>query len=356
MTTTELDATKLEAFGGRMLGLLNDALLSILVSIAHQTGLYDSLAEMAPATSGEIAEASGLDERYVREWAAAMTVGGILEYKPGAETYFLPPEHAAFLARAAGSNNMAFLARLVGLSGTVEPELVQAFHDGRGVPYEKYPDFQLLQAEESGSTFDEKLVEVILPLAGVVERLGEGIDVLDVGCGAGHAVNVMARAFPATRFTGVDVSEEGLELARTEAAGLALENVRFEVRNVHELAAREAYDLVTAFDVVHDLAHPGRALEQLAAALRPGGTFLLGEIAAASTLEGNLENPFAPLLYSMSVIHCMSVSLAQDGEGHGTAWGRENALAALGAAGLVDVEAKELEDDPFHTFFVARKG
>jgi 2-polyprenyl-3-methyl-5-hydroxy-6-metoxy-1,4-benzoquinol methylase len=205
-------------------------------------------------------------------------------------------------------NDMALFTQYVALSGAIEPELIQAFRDGRGIPYERYPDFQALQARESAALYDSCLVSAILPGAGVVEQLEAGIDVLDVGCGGGHAVNVIAAAFPASRVTGIDASPDGVALGEAEARERGAVNARFEVRDVHALDEVERYDLITAFDVVHDLAHPGEALRRIAVALRPGGTFLMGEIAAESTLEGNLENPMAPLLYSISVIHCMSVS------------------------------------------------
>ncbi|MBA2296609.1 MAG: class I SAM-dependent methyltransferase [Actinobacteria bacterium] len=356
MATQEIDETKSEAFAGRMMEVLNGGFLSLQVSVGYQAGLFETLAELPPSRSAQIAEAAGLNERYVREWLAGMTVGGIVEYDPNDETFRLPPEHAAFVTKAAGPNDMAFFTRYVGLCGLVEDDVLEAFRTGAGVPYEKYPDFQRIQGEESARTYDATLIEGILPLAkGLPERLAAGIDVLDVGCGVGHALNLMAKAYPASRFVGYDFAEDGVAAGCAGAAALGLENARFEARNVHEFDEPEAYDLVTAFDVVHDLAHPSRVLEQVERALRPGGTFLMVEIAASSRLENNIENPLGPLLYGASIFHCMSVSLAQGGEGHGTCWGEENATAALEAARFVDIEAKRVEDDPFHAVFVAHK-
>src|SRR5438094_885055 len=198
MSTQELDAAKLEAFGGRMLGVLNDGFLALLVSIGHRTGLFDLMADMPPSTSAEIAEAAALDERYVRELLGGLAVGGIVEYAGGSERFSLPPEHAALVTRAAGGDNMAFFTQYVS------------------------------------------------PCA-----LGE----------------------------------------------------------------HERFDLITAFDVVHDLARPAETLAGIREALRPGGTFLMVDIQASSNLEENLEHPLGALLYGASVFHCMTVSLAQGGPG-----------------------------------------
>lgn len=356
MATTEIDATRAEAFGGRMVGILNDGFTALFVGLGHRTGLFDTLAELPSATSEEIADAAGLHERYVREWLGGMVVAGIVEHDPEAATYRLPAEHAASLTRAAGPDNLAFFAQLIALSGTVEDDLVECFRRGGGVPYERYGRFQEVQAEESAQLFDTALVDVILPLApGVSDRLAEGIDALDVGTGKGHLVNVLASAFPASRLAGYDLSEEGIAGARAEAAALGLANTRFEVKDVAAVDEGARYDLVTAFDVVHDLAQPERTLAAIHRALRPGGTFLMVEIQASSHLHENVDHPLGAVLYGASVYHCMTVSLAQGGPGHGTAWGEQRAAEALRDAGFSDVEIKHVDGDVFHTFFVARK-
>jgi len=162
----------------------------------------------------------------------------------------------------------------------VEADVVRAFREGGGVRYEKYPDFQRLQAEESAALYDTALVEAILPLAdGVVERLRSGIDVIDIGTGQGHAINVMARAFPNSGFVGVDFSAEGIEAARAEAVRWKLSNARVAVAEITAGLPGE-FDLVTALDVVHDLAKPQVVLANIARALRQEGVFLMMDMAA----------------------------------------------------------------------------
>ena len=218
MATQPIDQAKAEAFAERMVGTLNEAFLALMVSIGHQTGLFDAMAKLPASTSEEIARAAGLQERYVREWLGAMVTGRVVEYDPGSRTYTLPPEHAAALTTAAGTDNLATTMRFVSCMGGVEQEVIEAFRKGGGVPYSSYESFYEIMNRMSGQTFDDTLTDRTLPLVpGLVERLREGIDVLDVGCGSGHAVNLMARAFPRSRFTGYDFSEDGIAAARSEA-------------------------------------------------------------------------------------------------------------------------------------------
>ncbi|WP_435297424.1 class I SAM-dependent methyltransferase [Streptomyces sp. YPW6] len=357
MTQTTVDPVRQEEFAGRMAQILNDACLGYLCSLGHRTGLFDVMAQLPPSTSEQIAEAAGLNERYVREWLGGVTVGGIVGYEPEDGTYRLPPEHAASLCRASGPDNMASFLQDLALIGQVEDEVVTAFRDGGGVPYSSYPKFQELQAEETARVYDAALVDAIIPLVpGLPERLGagSGLDALDVGTGQGHVVNLLARAFPASRFTGVDMSEGGIAAAREEAARLGLPNARFELADA--AAVTGSYDLVTAFDVIHDLARPAETLAAVAGALRDDGVFLMGDIAASSRLEENLDHPLGPTLYTFSVFYCMTVSLGEGGAGLGTVWGRQTALRMLAEAGFGDVEVREVEGDILNVYYVARKG
>ncbi|MCX5208918.1 class I SAM-dependent methyltransferase [Kitasatospora sp. NBC_00240] len=354
MTVRELDQAKQEAFGGRMVQMLNDGCLALMTSLGHQGGLFDAMADLPPSTSQEIAAATGLTERYVREWLGAMVVGGVVEYEPGDRTYRLPAEHAASLTRAAGPDNLAGLMQDFAMMGEVEQRVLEAFRTGGGVPYSAYPRFQELQAEETNRVYDAALVGSIVPVVpGLAERLTAGADAIDIGTGQGHAVNVLARAFPAGRFHGLDISEEGVAAGRAEAAALGLGNATFEVGDCAELTGE--YDLVTAFDVIHDLARPTATLAAVASALRPGGVFLMGDIAASSKLEENVGNPFAPALYTFSVFYCMSVSLAQGGEALGTVWGEQTARRMLAEAGFTQVETHQVEGDVLNVYYVARR-
>lgn len=363
-----MDQSKAEAFAGRMLDVLNSSLLGLMISIGHQTHLFDIMSRLSsPSTSPEIAKAANLNERYVREWLGAMVTGKIVEYNPATSKYRLPPEHAAFLTKDAGIDNMAVFMQYISLLGDVEQKVIECFRKGGGVPYSAFPRFQQLQAEDTARVFDAQLIDQIVPLVdGLGDRLKAGIDVLDVGCGQGHAINLMARTFPNSRFTGYDISKEGIETAREEAKQMGLTNVKFEVRNVASINEHGKYDLITAFDVIHDQAQPAKVLKEIYHALRNkqeeeggearAGIFLMQDMAASSKLEGNIENPLGPTLYGISTMHCMTVSLAYNGEGLGTVWGRQKAEEMLKEAGFSEkIEVREVPGDIFNYYYIVHK-
>ncbi|HEV8574402.1 MAG TPA: class I SAM-dependent methyltransferase [Dehalococcoidia bacterium] len=356
MTTQTIDQAKAEAFAGQMVGVLNGAILALMTSIGHRTGLLDKMAELPPSTSQQIADATGLNERYVREWLGALVTGGIVEYHPANKTYRLPPEHAASITRAAGPNNLAAFMQFGALMGNVEDQIVECFRKGGGVPYSAYPKFQQLMAEESAQVMDATLIEVTLPLvSGLVEKLNSGIDVADIGCGQGHAINLMAKAFPNSHFVGYDFSDEGIAAGRAEAKELGLSNARFEVQDAATLDETATYDLITVFDAIHDQAQPRKVLANLSKALKPDGVFLCVDIQASSNLEENMEHPLAPMLYGVSTMHCMTVSLALNGEGLGTVWGEQKAKELLTDAGFKQIDIEHIEGDIFNSYYICRK-
>ena len=353
-TTSDRHAT--EQFAEQIVGAIDSASVAVLLSIGHQTGLFDTMAELPPATSRQIADAAGLNERYVREWLGGVVTGRIVDYDPAGATYSLPRHHAAVLTRAAGPDNLARVAQFIPLFGEVEQKIIGCFRTGGGLPYSDYPRFHTLMAEESGEVFDAALIDVVLPLAdGLPDRLRAGADVADIGCGSGHAINLMAQAFGASRFTGIDFSDEGLATGRAEAQRLGLANAAFVAQDVATLDVTDAYDVITVFDAIHDQAQPARVLENIYRALREGGILLMVDIKASSRLEDNIGVPLAAYLYTISTMHCMSVSLGLDGAGLGTVWGRQLATSMLADAGFTDVQVSEIDSDPFNYYYIARK-
>lgn len=345
-----------EGFDERFVRALNDAALVLMCSIGHRTGLFDSLVGLGAADSREIAERSGLNERYVREWLGALTTGGVLEVDDEGR-FRLPPDRAALLTRDGSGGNLAVFAQYIPILAGVEDEIVECFHRGGGIPYERYPRFHEVMAEDSAMTVIAALEDFILPLVpGLVERLEAGIRVLDVGCGRGRAMLRMAELYPASEFHGMDLSADAMAWARGEAARLGLGNVHFETRDASYLdqtAVPGRYDLVTTFDAVHDQARPDAVLRGIARALAPGGVYLMQDIHAHSHVQGNLHHPLGPFLYTISCLHCTSVSLAQGGAGLGAMWGRETATRLLGEAGFRDITIHRLEHDIQNDYYVA---
>jgi SAM-dependent methyltransferase len=354
MDTNGADPERIESFTEEMIRILNGGALSLMLSLGHRSGLLDVMGRLDWASSGAIAEEAGLRERYVREWLGALVTGGIVEYDPSRGAYRLPPAHAAVLTRRARPDNLATAAQWIPLLGAVEDEVLACFERGGGVPYAAFARFHEVMAEESDQSVVAALLDAILPaVPGAVAALERGVEVLDVGCGSGRALVRMAGAFPRSRFTGHDLSAASVAAARAEAADRGLANLRFEVRDVADLEVAGAFDLVTAFDSIHDQARPDAVLRAIARALRPGGTFLMQDVRGSSHLEQDVQLPLAPLLYTVSCLHCMTVSLAAGGAGLGAMWGAETALELLDRAGFAKVEVKTLPHDRLHHYYVA---
>lgn len=353
--TVEYDDGKAEAFVGTMMGAFNNAALMLMTSVGHRTGLFDALAKVSPCLTSELAAEADLAERYVREWLAVMTTAGVVEYEPRKQTYFLPAEHAAWLTRAAAPNNIAVTAQMIGVAAGVEDEIVARFRDGGGVHYHHYGRFHEVMGEHSSQAIVMNLIEHILPLVpDSIARLEAGIDVIDVGCGAGGALLLLAEQFPNSRFTGVDLCADAFATAKEAARKKGLSNLTFKELDISTVDTLGAYDLVFAFDAVHDQKAPQAMLATIRGSLREGGTFLMVDIDGSSKLENNLEHPLGTYLYMMSTMHCTPVSLAQGGTGLGTMWGFELASEMLALAGFEDIQLNRLPTDPFNVYFVAR--
>lgn len=355
----DYDPARAEAFAGRLLATLNNGALCLMVSVGHRTGLFDTMRALSPATSAEIAHAAGLDERYVREWLGAMVTGGVVDYEPATRHYRLPPEHAASLTRAANADNMAVFAQYIGVLGGVEDDIVECFRHGGGVPYSRYPRFHEVMAEDSGQSVLSSLETHILPLVpGLADRLAAGIRVLDVGCGRGRIVNRLATLYPRSRFTGIDLSEEAIAYARAIAREQGLVNVEFIARDLSDFdrtAEPEAYDFITTFDAVHDQGRPLNVLKGIHRALRPDGVYLMQDISGTGHVHKDAEHPLGPLLYTVSCMHCMTVSLAQGGEGLGAMWGEEKTREYLALAGFRSVTTNRLAHDIQNNWYTVVK-
>jgi 2-polyprenyl-3-methyl-5-hydroxy-6-metoxy-1,4-benzoquinol methylase len=285
-----------------------------------------------------------------------MVTGRIIEYDVAEKTYLLPPEHAAFLTRAASPNNLAVATQFIPLLGAVEEQIIEAFINGGGVPYSSYPSFHRVMAEESNQTVVAGLLNAILPLVPELPaKLEAGIEVLDIGCGSGRAINLMAKRYPRSKFTGYDLSSEAITNARSEAVRLGLHNVRFEVQDLVEMQERRRFQLITAFDAIHDQAQPRQVLRAIYNALAADGVFLMQDIRASSHVHKNLDHPLGAFTYTISCLHCMTVSLAQNGEGLGAAWGEEKALELLAEAGFTNVEVTTLAHDIVNNYYLASK-
>ncbi len=354
---SDFDTTRAADFEERYVKALNEGGMLQLVSLGHRCGLLNRLADGEPVTSSELAHRSKLDERYVREWLGGLTAAGVVEHDPDTMTYRLPAEYAAILSDQ-GDANLAVFAQYLPLLGQVEDDVLDCFHHGGGVPYARYHRFHEVMAEDSGQTVLPALFDAILPLAPeLTQRLELGIRVLDLGCGRGMALMKMAERFPTSRFVGYDLSQEAIGWASERAIQLGLSNVQFQVRDLTDFdrtAEPACFDFVVTFDAIHDQAKPLNLLRGIRRTLKSNGVYLAQDIHASSHHHHDRGHPLGTLLYTISVMHCMTVSLAQGGEGLGTMWGRERARNYFTCAGFGDIEVHQLPHDVQNDYWVLR--
>lgn len=346
----DIDEAAVEEFAGRLFGLFTGGALTYLIEIGRRTGLFDAAAGQ-PMTCAQLANRAGLTERYVREWLAAMATGGIFEYDAATGRYWLPREHAICLSR--GAADLAPVGALVTELGRHVAAVTDAFRSGGGVPWDAYkPEIHDLMDILWGPLYEETLIDTILPLApGILDRLQAGARVADVACGTGAVVVLLAEAFPQSTFVGYDLDSDGLDRGRARAAEGGLDNVTFEQCDATQIHPAEPFDIVIAFNAVHDQVDPAGMLRRVRESLTPDGLFLMNEPRMPAALEDNLDNPMAPFTYAVSTLHCMTVSLAHGGAGLGTGWGEETALQLLAEAGFGSVTVETTPGDPGNALF-----
>ena len=349
-----LDRQRASEFVERLKGMYQGTMLTMMIDLGHRAGLFTALAD-GPATSGDLAIRTGTSARHVREWLSTLAVGGVVDYDAASTTFTLPPEHALWLTGTRYTNLAPMSGLLTGLAPRLD-DVANAFVSGGGVPYERYrPHFTHAMDAIGRARYDELLISTYLPCApGLVDRLAAGADVADVGCGTGHCLNLMAAAYPKSRFVGFDLSEEAVALGREEAERMALSNVQFVAADVLHLPTEPGFDVLFAFDAIHDQFDPAGVLARIRAALRADGELFMVDVRASSNLEDNLDDPTKIIVYGTSVMHCMEVSLAGGGAGLGTAWGTQLATRMLHDAGFGDVTVRDIQADPTNCIYVCR--
>ncbi len=344
---------RVKQFGGKLLGIYTGAVLTKLIDIGYQTGLFEA-AKQGPATSEELSERAGLRERYVREWLGGMTTGGVFTYDPSSKQYALPEDHAALLT-GNSAQNLAPYGPMIDHFGKHLPKIMSCFRQGGGVAYSAFrPEFTQCMDDMWRRIYDAQLIQGFIgQVDGLAAKLRDGIRVLDIGCGTGHAINILAREFPKSQFVGYDFADDAIQMASIEAKEMGLTNARFDVVDVAEMTSDAKFDLITAFDAIHDQRSPDKVLRCVNTALAPGGIFLMVEFKFSSNLEDNLANPFSAMYYGISLMHCMTVSLALGGPGLGAVWGEQTARRMLKEAGFNEITVVDTPR-PQNYIFVCR--
>jgi len=342
------------AFAQRVLADGAGGLTWLLAALGDRHGLFRALARSGPATAAELGAASGVHERYAREWAAAMAAAGYLGYAADTGRFALPAAHAPVLT--AEDHPMAAGGVLQWLLGVLPAldAISEAFRTGAGVPAQRYgPDLWPAIERLGAPMYATALVPQWLPrLARAQAALRAGAAVADVGAGAGRALITLAREYPAGRYVGFDTIAAQVERARANAAAAGVaDRVRFEVGDGCA-GLPGGYDVVLAFDVLHDASDPAGMLRSVRQALAPDGTLVCLELAAGETLADNLT-PVGQLYYAVSVLYCLSSSLGADAGGAalGSLGLPERRLAELGRQAGFDTVRKVLDVPPAHVLY-----
>jgi 2-polyprenyl-3-methyl-5-hydroxy-6-metoxy-1,4-benzoquinol methylase len=352
MTTSvankELDMQKTMSFAVRLMHDFGTANLAGLSYIGDKLGLFKALADSEPVTVEAFAQKTGYVERYLREWLSAMACAGYVEFNRENNTFTLPPEHATCLANP---DHPAYMGSTFGMIPTFignAPKVAEAFVKGGGVTQEHYgEEFWCGFERMTRATFLNFLNQVWIPaMPDIHQKLLNGGTVADIGCGNGQALLILHQGYPNAHCVGYDNYELAIANAndRARAAGVS-EQVRYEMRDVVE-GLPEQYDLITTFDVVHDMVNPLAAMKAIRQALKPGGVYLMGEFNFASDLAGNIDHPLGLGLfgYTASTLYCMTTSLSQNGAGIGTVMGEAKARQLAEQAGFTQFKVLPFEN------------
>lgn len=316
---TSIDRDRLIAMQYLVFSKLEGAMTSGMIHLGDRLGLYGALAGSGPLSTAELADRVGLDERWVREWAYNQGAARLLEASvddDGTERFALSAEGAAVLADPDADTTGLGMFRSLPHRMAMLRELAESFRSGIGLNYDSHGHEGITGLEASFEPWMRAhLIPDVLPqLDGVDDALRSGVAVADVGCGPGGAVLTMAAAYPASTFTGYDISQIALQRARHRVAEAGLGNASFLDPRLEPLPADHSLRLVTTFDCIHDMTEPASVIRAIRAALADDGTWLLVDIKAADTFAGNVErNPMASLMYGISVMSCMSSALSEPG-------------------------------------------
>jgi SAM-dependent methyltransferase len=352
--TIAADEAVIETFMERIVGDYAGANAFFMGAIGDRLGLFTDLASNGPATSGELAERTGLAERYLREWLGGMAAAGYLTYEAATTRYALPSEHAPVLAEEAGPwfLGAAFFDFSTNFGDTFHM-LLEGFRTGEGVPQAAHGAEVAHSIDRfTAPWYESMLVPHWLPqIPDVSSRLEAGGEVCDVGCGQGRALVKLAEAFPTCTFTGFDVYGPAIESAERRAKEAGVDDrVRFDRRDVARGLPGE-YDVITTFDVLHDSVDPTALLGAIHAALKPDGRHLCLEINCADRPEDNI-GPFGTIFYGLSLAYCLPVSMTDDGAGLGTLGLPQSKLTELAnGVGFTEVTRAPI-DDPFSALYV----
>jgi 2-polyprenyl-3-methyl-5-hydroxy-6-metoxy-1,4-benzoquinol methylase len=352
---TALDNKKVQEFGDRLLRDNAASVRCALNYIGDKLGLFKALQQAGSTTVADFAKRTGMQERYLKEWLGAMVSAEYVEYDAQKQTYHLTPEKAAFLADEASPMFSASMFSIVKALWDVTPKVSECFKTGGGVPHsEQSQEMDCGTERFSQVYFDHHLTQEWIPaVSGLEEKLSKGAHVADVGCGNGQSVFTLAKKYPQAEVWGFDNFAPVIDEANKRLAGQGLKNAHFAAKGAAEVENKGKFDFVTTFDVIHDMADPLGGLRAIREMLKPDGVYMMVEMNVSDRLEENI-NPFASMLYSISTLYCMTVSLAENGKGVGACMGEGPARAMAMEAGFTKFERLPV-NHPFAAIYILKR-
>ncbi len=341
----QLDFGKVEELAFRVVGDMGGAFIMALGYIGDRLGLYKAMDGAGPITSDELASKTGLNERYVREWLRSMVAAEYIDYDPESQRYSMSPEQAFVLSNEDSPMFVGGGFHFTAPSLLNVPRIMEAFKTGGGIPY-----------SEIGEEIPPAIERFFRPgyinflardwlgaVPGLIARLENGIMAGDIGCGRGQSTVAMAKAYPQSRFLGIDYDRGSIAAARKLAENAGLKNIEFVEGAADQIPRDRAYELICSFDCIHDMVDPLGALKAIHAVLAPDGVYIWSEPNCSHEAHEN-RNPVGRTFHAISPLHCMTVSLAYHGAGLGTVIGEKGARELAAKAGFSNVrEAADSE-------------
>ena len=352
-----IDPAKVKASGERIFGYLKGMGVSAMIYLGDTLGLYRAMQDAGSLTSEVLAQKTGLHERWVREWLRGQAAAGIIDYV-GGERFELSAETGMFLADPDSPKLAVGIFSDLPQRMAVVERLPDSFKTGIGLKYDaRGPEGAVGIERVFGNWYRFSLVQQVLPkLEGVIDKLRSGATAADVGCGAGMALIVMAKAFPQSQFHGYDISQHALARAETNKAAAGVKNVTYHDAAVDRLPANNSVDFITTFDCIHDMTRPMEMIHAIRKAIKPDGTWFIADPKSAPTFEENLaKNPMTTLMYAFSVMGCMSSALSEPGgAGLGTLGFNETVARRMTAeAGFTRFTRHDFEN-PLNAYYEVR--
>ena len=351
-----IDPDELKRYSFSVWSFKQGEMVSLMIHIGDRLGLYKALNGAGPVTAAQLAEQTGLQERWLFEWLRGQAAARLLDYHDP-DCFELSEVGAAVLADE--EHSLSFAAGA--FAGQTPPEtvdkIIDAFRTGIGLSYEELGPNAAHRTERMlGPWTRQELVPRILPaLEGVVDKLKAGAVAADVGCGGGVALMTMAQAFPNSEFHGYDPSQIAIDRCRAKAADMGLDNVQLHVAGGEQLPDEATFDFLITFDCLHDMTRPDTVIRTIRRAMKDDGTWLIKDIRSAPDFKTNMRNPLLAMFYGFSVSACMSSALSEPGgAGLGTlGFNPDVAEQMIGEGGFSRFQPHDF-DDPSNLYYEVR--